>query len=268
MARSLAREGHDVVVWNRTPARAEALVGDGISAVGTVAEAVGSRDFVITSLFDTDAVLAVEDELLGALAPASVWLQTSTVGPEGARRIAERAGGRVLDTPVLGTKKPAEDGTLVVLVAGPAELRERARPVIEAIGSRSVVAGDELGMASALKLVVNSWISLITAGTAQSLAFAEAIGLDPALFLEAIRGAAVDSAYAHVKGKAMLTRDWTTSFAIDGVLKDVDLMLQAANGAAFPTELLNVVRDRFALAAERGHGDDDMAAVRAAFPPD
>ena len=266
MAGSLAREGHDVVVWNRSPEKARALVGERISAAETVAEAVTGADAVVTVLFDTDAVLAVTPDVVGALGPDTVWVQSSTVGPDGARRIAERAGTQILDAPVLGTKKPAEDGTLVVLVSGPAELRERARPVFEAIGSRTVDAGDTVGQGSALKLVVNSWIGLLTAGVGQSLAFAESLGVDPSLFLEAITGAPVDSAYAHAKGGAMLRQDWTTSFAVDGVRKDVGLMIDAARGTGFPTGLLEAVLSVFDDAAGQGHGGDDMAAVRTAFP--
>ncbi len=187
------------------------------------------------------------------------------MGAEGARRIAEAAGGHLVDAPVLGTKKPAEDGTLVVLASGPAGLLEKARPVFDAIGSRTVLAGDAVGRGSALKLVVNSWIGLLTAGTAQSLAFAQSLGLDPSMFLEAIAGAPVDSAYAHVKGAAMIQGDWTTSFAVDGVRKDVGLMIEAAHDVDFPTGLLDAVLAAFDTASAQGHGGDDMAAVRTAF---
>src|SRR5690349_1245243 len=91
MARSLAREGHDVVVWNRTAEKARQVAHDGIAVAGSVAEAVTGADVVITMLFDEDSVLAVADELTGALGPDAVWLQCSTVGPDGARRIAARS---------------------------------------------------------------------------------------------------------------------------------------------------------------------------------
>ncbi len=266
MAGSLAREGHEVVVWNRTADKAQALAGDGITAAASVAEAVSGCDAVVTVLFDTDAVLAVTEEIVGGIGPDAVWIQSSTVGVDGARRIAEAAGGQIVDAPVLGTRKPAQDGALVVLASGPAALLEKAQPVFDAIGSRTVVAGDVVGQGSALKLVVNAWIGLLTAGTAQSLAFAQSLGLDPALFLEAITGAPVDSAYAQLKGAAMIKGDWTTSFAVDGVRKDVGLMIDAAGDADFPTGILDAVLATFDSASGLGHGADDMAAVRTAFP--
>ncbi|GAA5142778.1 NAD(P)-dependent oxidoreductase [Nocardioides marinquilinus] len=265
MARSLAREGHEVAVWNRSPEKAEALAGGSVTAAGSVAEAVTGADVVITMLFDADSVLAVADELLGALDVGAVWLQSSTVGPDGARRIAERAGGRVLDAPVLGTRQPAEDGALVVLLAGPPELAERARPALEAIGSRTVDAGSEPGAASALKLACNSWVALLTAGTAQALGLARALGVEPSLFLDAIEGGAVDTPYAHVKGQAMLTGDAPVGFALDGVRKDLGLMVEAATDAGFPDDLLQAMRGLYDRASDEGHGEEDMAAVKAAF---
>ncbi|GGF34081.1 3-hydroxyisobutyrate dehydrogenase [Marmoricola endophyticus] len=268
MARSLAREGHDVVVWNRTAEKAEALVGDGISAAASVAEAVSGVDVVLTMLFDTDAVLAVTEDVARASGDA-VWVQTATVGPDGARRIAEAAGDaadRMLDAPVLGTRKPAEDGALVVLASGPAALVERAQPVLDAIGSRTVRAGERLGDASALKLACNSWVGLITAGTAQALALAQAQGVDPQLFLDAIDGGAVDTPYAHVKGAPMISGDYSAvSFALDGVRKDLGLMVSAAEAGGMSADLLRTVLGLYDRASESGHGDEDMAAVRTAF---
>ena len=159
MARSLARAGHEVAVWNRTRARADDAAGDSITAYGTVREAVAGADLVITVLFDADNVLAVADDVVAALDQQAVWLQVSTVGPEGMARIAAAAsavGDRVLDAPVLGTRKPAEDGNLVVLLSGPPPARDRAGWALDAIGSRTQVVGDEVGAASALKLVCNS----------------------------------------------------------------------------------------------------------------
>ena len=266
MARSLQRTGIDVTVWNRTRERADPLAADGIHIAAAVGDAVRGADVVVTALFDLDSVLAVCPEITAALGPDSVWLQCATVGPQGMARLADVAGGAaLLDAPVLGTRKPAEEGKLVVLVSGAGRLIEQVRPVLAAIGSRTVVAGDRLGEASALKLACNAWVATITAATAQSLALAEKLGVDPRKFLESIEGAPTDSPYAQVKGEAMLAEDWSTSFAVDGVIKDVDLMRAAGTDAGFPTQLLDAVRDLFARASDAGHGDDDMAAVRAAF---
>jgi len=269
MARSLAREGHDVAVWNRTPSRAEAVAGDRITARADLAEAVAGADLVVTMLYDADSVLAIAPDLVAALGPDTVWVQSTTVGPEGMARIAEAAGGavdRLLDAPVLGTKQPAESGNLTVLVSGPEAARRRAAEVFDAVGARTLEVGDTLGPASALKLVCNSWVASINAATGQAMGFADALGLDPRLFLEAIQGGAADSAYAQVKGGIMAERSWDDpSFALDSVRKDVGLMVDSARSAGFPDDLLAALLGLYDRASEDGHGGHDMAAVRAAF---
>ena len=264
MVKSLRRAGHDVAVWNRTAAKAEELTSTGAVAAPTVTEAVTGADAVLTILFDAAATLAVKAELTSALAPGAVWIQAGTVGVAG---MAEVAAGvdAIVDAPVLGTKKPAEDGALIVLVSGNPDLLKQCEPVFEAIGSRVVQAGDELGKASALKLVCNSWVALAMAGIAQSVRFAEALGVDPRLYLEAIDGAPVGAPYAQLKGKAILAGDYATAFAVDGVIKDTDLMIDEAERASFPTSLFEAVRELFVKAADAGHGEADMAAVAEAF---
>jgi 3-hydroxyisobutyrate dehydrogenase len=269
MARSLAREGHDVAVWNRTAARADEVVREGIAAYGSVGEAVTGADVVITVLFDEAAVLGVAEEVAGALGSDAVWLQASTVGPGGAARIAAAVpavAGRLLDAPVLGTRKPAEDGLLVVLLSGPAAARERALPVLEAIGSRTLVVGDQVGRASALKLVCNSWVATICAGIGQATGMAAALGLDPQLFLEAIGGGPVDTPYAHAKGALMASGAYDPpAFSVDGVVKDVGLMVGAAEETGFRDDLLRALLAVYQDVERAGHGGHDMAAVRTAF---
>lgn len=266
MARSMQRAGLDVSAWNRTRAKAEPLADDGIDIADSVAAAVTGVDAVLTMLFDMNAVLDIADELTGALGSDAIWLQSSTVGPAGIERIARAADtAALLDAPMLGTKQPAEQGKLVPLVSGPPELVERVRPVLDAVGAKTVVAGEQLGAASALKLACNAWILSITAATAQSVALAQALGIDGQLFLQAIDGGASDSPYAQLKGAAMLDGDFTASFGLDGGRKDLGLIDEAARGASVNPALLGGVRALFDTASELGHGEDDLAAVYTAL---
>jgi 3-hydroxyisobutyrate dehydrogenase len=269
MARSLLRSGHEVTVWNRTTSRAESVAGGGITACGAIADALLDAEVVFTMLFDTASVLDVTGEIAGALGPRAVWAQSTTVGPDGMGRIAEaagRAGDRLLDAPVLGTKQPAEGGKLTVLVSGPATAVERARPAFDAVGGRTIELGRRLGDASALKLAVNSWVASLCAATAQAMGLAESLGLDGSLFLDAIRGTTSDSAYAQAKGVTMADRAWDdAAFALDSVVKDIGLMVEAAAEGGLPDDLLTTLLALYRRASERGHGAADMAAVRAAF---
>ncbi len=267
MARSLKRAGLEVAAWNRTRSKAEPLAEDGVDVAAAVEEAVSGADAVLTMLFDVDSVLAVTGELLAALGDDAVWLQASTVGPSGVLRIADAAGDAAfLDTPMLGTKQPAAEGKLVALASGDRALVDRVEPVLGAIAARTVYAGTKIGQASALKLACNAWIASITAATAQSVSLAAALGVDPGLFLQAIDGGPTNAPYAQLKGKAMIGGDFAPSFAVDGVIKDIDLMRAAGSDVGFPTDLLDALRELFARASKAGHGADDMAAIRSVFP--
>ena len=268
MAAVLARGDFEVRVWNRTVAKAQPLADDGATVCADVSEAVDGADVVLTMLYDADAVLDVMEQARSALSEQAVWVQSSTVGIDGAARTGQFAsehGIDLIDAPVLGTKKPAEDGTLVVLASGDPALRERVEPVFEAVGTKTIWAGDEVGRASALKLACNAWVLSITAGAAQSIALAQSLGLDPQLFLDAIADTATDSSYAHVKGKAILTGDYAASFPVSGGLKDLSLIAAATesglNGSGIDGSIIDAVRRAFDRAADRGHPDDDLAAV-------
>ncbi|MCD2186389.1 NAD(P)-dependent oxidoreductase [Actinomycetospora soli] len=264
MARSLLREGLDVTVWNRSADKAKPLADDGATVAGSAAEAVADADVVITMLFDIEPVLAVMADAAGSLRDDAVWVQASTVGIEGTRRVeafAAEHGIDVLDAPVLGTKAPAENGKLVILASGPSALREKVAGAFDAMGARTQWVSETLGDGSRLKLAVNAWIGVMVNGIAQSIALARGLGLDPQQFLDAVEGQAVDAPYVQLKGKAMITGDYTPSFELDGVIKDTDLIRDALAEAGTATTLADAVADRLAVASAAGHGAEDMAAV-------
>jgi 3-hydroxyisobutyrate dehydrogenase len=265
MARNLQRAGHDVHAWNRTRERAEPLAADGVTIADSPGAAVAGADAVITILHDADSIARVLDHVDG---PAgTLWLQVSTVGIDGADRlggIAARRGWVYVDSPVLGTKAPAENGTLLVLASGPDEAREPATPVFDAIGSRTIWLGPA-GAASRLKMVVNSWVQAITIATAQAVTTARGLGLDPALFLNAIEGSATDSPYAHLKGNAIIEGNYAPSFAINGAAKDARLIAAAVERSGTDPALANAVLALFEQAEKQGYGAEDMAAVAKAL---
>ncbi|ARC58106.1 3-sulfolactaldehyde reductase [Frondihabitans sp. 762G35] len=266
----LLREGFEVAVWNRSSGKADALAAEGATVASTPGEAVDGAEVVLSILFDADSVLSVLGEAAGSVAGGAVWLQASTIGLDGTARVAhlaESQGVGLVDAMMLGTKKPAETGALVMLVSGDASLVEKARPVLDAMGSKTVVAGDRVGNATALKLAANAWVASVTAATAQSLALAGALGLDASLFLDAIEGGASDTPYAHVKGAAMLAREYPTSFALDGLRKDVGLIAEAAHSSGVDATVLEALRTVYARASSNGFGGDDIAAVYEGFRP-
>jgi 3-hydroxyisobutyrate dehydrogenase len=271
MARTLLRNGFGVTVWNRTRSRAAAIGSDGAVVAGTAAEAVAEADVIITMSFDEEAVTDAARDFLPHAKPGAVWLQSATVGPTGMRRIAELADPariQVVDAPVVGTKGPAEAGTLIVLVSGSAAAIAGARPVLEAVGSKIVEVGEAVGAASSLKLACNAWIASLTTATGQSLTLAKALGVDPGLFLSTIKGGPSDSGYAQLKGHLMLESDFTPSFALGGLVKDINLMLAETAASDFDGALLRTTNSLFQSAIAAHGAGEDIAAVVTSFGAD
>ncbi|HEY6312743.1 MAG TPA: NAD(P)-dependent oxidoreductase [Streptosporangiaceae bacterium] len=271
MARSLLRSGLDVTVWNRSSGRAAPLAADGAQVAGTAAEAVAGVDVVITMLWDGDSVAEVMTEALPAAPDAVLWAQTSTVSLHDAAdrlpALAAKHGARYVDAPVLGTRQPAEEGKLTVLAAAPQALRDPVEPAFGAIGARTVWVSERPGDGTRLKLVANSWVATIVAATAQSIALAQGLGLDPQAFLDMMKGSAVDAAYLHIKGEAIIAGVFTPSFAVDGAVKDTGLIAAAMRESGTDAALMDAVGQQYRKAAEAGHGEKDMAAVHRAFRP-
>jgi 3-hydroxyisobutyrate dehydrogenase len=261
MARHLVAAGHDVRVWNRTRSRAEGL---GAGVAESPAEAVDGSEAVLTMLADGPAVEQVMKEALPALASSTLWAQTSTVGLPATERFAASAAERgvaYVDSPVLGTKAPAEQGTLVVLASGPAGERERAEQVLSPFSRAIVWVGEQPGAGQALKLIANHRILNTVENIAETFALAQALGVDPRRFLEAISGGNMDMPYAHMKGEAILTGNLEPSFSLRLALKDVGLALEAAERAGLDLGLACVTGERMERAIELGHGDEDMIAA-------
>jgi len=268
MARSLARAGLDVAAWNRNAEKARPLADDGITVAEKPEEAVAGASVVITMLFDAPSVAAVMTGALDAMAEGAVWAQTSTVGIDGTAELAELArahGVAFVDAPVMGTRQPAETGKLTVLAAGPTDLRATVAPVFDAIGAKTVWVGEEPGAAHKLKLVANAWVLSVVAGTAQSIALAEGLGLDPQLFLDTIAGGAMDAPYVQLKGRAMIAGDYPPAFALDGAFKDSGLIGDALRAAGADNRLMTAVNALFADAVAAGRDGEDMAAVAEVF---
>jgi 3-hydroxyisobutyrate dehydrogenase len=158
MARNLLKAGFQVRVWNRTPDKARVLAADGAELAETPADAVREAAFVITMLTDTAAALAVMGQAADSVPAGAVWLQTGMDTATGSvAGLAEDHEITFVNSPVIGTRETAKQGRLVVLASGPGDALDRAQPIFDAIGSKTVRLGPEAGRASRVKLVVNAW---------------------------------------------------------------------------------------------------------------
>lgn len=270
MGRNMLRSGLPLRVWNRSSEKAVPLEADGATVAQNPADAVRGAHIVVTMLSDGPAVRDTMASAADGLAAGQIWAQASTVGPamlEPLAAFAREHGITFIDSPVLGTRQPAEAGQLLVYAGGPDEpadkrdrVRARVQPVYDAIG-RDTVWLPKAGDASRLKLVANSWVIALTNAAGETVALAQRLGVDPQLFLDTIAGGSLDSPYLRAKAASILSDDFTPSFALTLAAKDTSLVLDAARGAGVRMDLAEAAAQRFRRAAEQGHGSDDMAAA-------
>jgi 3-hydroxyisobutyrate dehydrogenase len=251
MVRSLRRAGIAVRVWNRDGDKARALADVGAEAFDSPSAAVAGADVVITMLADADAV--IDTMRRAEPAPGTVWLQTATVGIDGVERtiaLARELGVDLVDCPVQGTRKPAEEGALVLLASGSESTRARLAPVFDALGRKTLWLG-AAGAGSRLKLACNAWVLMLTAGVAQSIALARELGVDPQDFFEVIHDGPLDSAYARTKGGKILNGDYSVSFGLSGAVKDSRLISSALRSADVSDRLMAAVTESLEAAIDR-----------------
>jgi 3-hydroxyisobutyrate dehydrogenase len=264
MGHNILAAGLPLRVWNRTADKARPLADAGAVLAADPAEAVRGADVVVTMLGDGHHVLSVMEQAASGLAAGQVWAQMTTAGIEqdDLVALAGKHGLRFVDAPVVGTRQPAEQGQLVVLAAGPAEARTAVQPVFDAVGRVTNWIGDDAAglAASRLKLVINSWVLAVTAGTAEALALAEGLGVDPQAFLGAVAGGPLDLPYLQAKAKAILAADWTPNFSVTNAAKDADLIVAAGRDSGVALDVAAAASARYHRAADAGHGDADMAA--------
>jgi len=242
----------------------EALEEEGAAVFGDPGETAAGSDVLVTMLSDTEAVLDSARPALAALAQDGAWLQMSTIGIEGTgvcERAAAEAGALFIDAPVLGTREPAERGELIILGSGPEQARARVEPLFEAIGKRSLWLG-EAGQGTRAKVMINSWIVGVVAILAETITLAEALGVDPQVFFDAVEGGTLDLPYARMKGREMIEKEFgDPDFRLALSRKDTDLAREAAEAAGLEMPVLEAVRERLRRAEADGHGDEDMAAT-------
>jgi 3-hydroxyisobutyrate dehydrogenase len=263
MAGRLVDVGHDVAVWNRTASRAEPLGERGATVAATPAEAAAGRQVVITMLTDADALDAVlfgGDGAAAALDPRALLVDMSTVGRDAVLDVARRLPEPVafVDAPVTGSTPRAEAGELTILAGGTPEAYERARPVLEVLGTPRRCG--ELGAGAAMKLVSNSTLGAILVGIGEALALGDALGLDRGAVLDLLENSYLGGM---VKTKrAMLdSGEYPPQFKLSLAAKDLRLVERAALDGGRNLRGVSVARDAFGDAEEAGRGDEDYAAL-------
>ena len=261
MASRLLTAGFEVVVHNRSPGAVEALVAEGAADGGSSAGVGAAAGIVITMLPDPETV---EAATLAAAREGVLCVDMSTSPPALARRLAAtlaERGAAALDAPVSGGVTGAREGTLTIMAGGEAADLQRARPVLQALGSRITHVGGP-GAGQVAKAANQLVVALNIQAVAEALALAEAAGADPALVREAMQGGFADSRVLAQHGARMLSGDYEPGGALRLHLKDLRIVLELAEEAGVELPAAEQVAAAMAALVEAGHGELDHSALR------
>jgi 3-hydroxyisobutyrate dehydrogenase len=270
MAAHLARDPFELVVWNRTVAKAETFARDHKARVAlTPAEAVSGADVVITCLpssVEVEAILHGENGMLDAFRKGSVLVDCTSGDPPTSRSIAAELGGRgvdFIDAPVSGGTVAAKSGSLTVMWGGEALVFERVRPVIEAFGKKIVHAG-QVGSGDALKAINNALLAVHILSTAEGLAVLVKAGVDPKVALEVINASSGRSnSSENLIPQRVLTRAFPRTFRLALLEKDIGIAAVLADDLGVRTPVISLAAERFHEAREKlGEEADHVEAVK------
>lgn len=266
MSANLARAGFEVAGFNRTPAKAAALVEAGGKAAASIAEAAGGADVIALMLPDTPDVVAVLTGPGGVFEharPGSLVIDFSTIRPDTTIELASQAaqhGLRILDAPVSGGEAGAKAATLSIMVGGEPEAFAQARPVFDAVGKTIVLVGPHGAgqtVKAANQLIVGGTIELV----AEALVFLEAHGVDTSAAFDVLAGGLAGSRVLEQKRPNMLGRNFAPGFRIDLHHKDLGIVIEAARQAGVVIPLGAVTAQLMVAARAAGDGNLDHSAL-------
>ncbi|OEL32527.1 Glyoxylate/succinic semialdehyde reductase 1 [Dichanthelium oligosanthes] len=277
MAANLLRHGFRVTVWNRTLAKCQELVALGATVGETPAAVVAKCRYTIAMLSDPSAALSVvfdKDGVLEQIGEGKGYVDMSTVDAATSSKIFEgvkQKGGAFVEAPVSGSKKPAEDGQLVILAAGDKTLYDDMVPAFDVLGKKSFFLG-EIGNGAKMKLVVNmimgsiSLLSIITSilmmnSLSEGLCLADKSGLSPQTLLDVLDLGAIANPMFKMKGPTMLQGSYNPAFPLKHQQKDMRLALALGDENAVSMPVSAAANEAFKKARSLGLGDQDFSAV-------
>jgi 3-hydroxyisobutyrate dehydrogenase len=269
MGAPLARRlltGNQVYGTNRTPARAAALIDQGLVWRDTPREVAAAAQVVFSMVADDDALAAITsgpDGILAGLRPGTTYVDMSTVSPRASRELAARvrsAGATLIDAPVSGSVPAAENGTLTIMVGGPENAYLTAAPLLCRLGSRITHVGEN-GQGLLLKLAINISLAAQMLAFSEGLLLAERGGIDPELAARVMTTSAIGSPMLQARAPLALALPEHAWFDVTLMHKDIGLALDAARTARIPLPAASAAAHVLSLAEEMGYGHRDIAGL-------
>ncbi|HEY2374107.1 MAG TPA: NAD(P)-dependent oxidoreductase [Gaiellaceae bacterium] len=259
----LLAAGYPLVVFNRSPEKAEPLAALGAEIAGSMEALAGRVDVVVTSLANDDALASVATSVAKSARPGTVLVDMSTVSPGISADVAaltRDAGVAYLRAPVSGNPSVVRAGNLSFIVSGPKDALAQAEPVLVAIGPTIQYVGDG-EQARVIKLAVNLVIGGLAQLIAEALVLAEASGVPRRELLEVMGNSAAGAPFVKYKTEPLLNDDYSATFTTALMEKDIDLILDAAEEAAVALPVARELKALLRTAIEAGYGDDDFMAL-------
>jgi len=266
MSLNLVKAGYAVTVWNRTPSRADEVVAAGAKLAASPREVASASDFLITIVSDPPAleeVLWGTNGAMQTLKRGSIYIDSSTVSPALARKISAACGQRgvrFLDAPVTGGDWGAKKGELVFMVGGDAQTLKDAEPVIGAMGKKWFHLGPN-GAGQTIKLAMNSLMALQVDALAEAVALVAGAGLAPEKLIEVMQSSMARSTVLDVKSQNFLKADYTPSFPLRLMHKDLGLALDLGNQVGVPLPAVAAARETYNAVKGAAKEDLDYSAV-------
>ena len=266
MARNLLRAGMPLVVWNRTRSKCKLLEETGATVAGDAAEVFARCETVILMLIDGTAVDGVLERNSSAFlerVQGHTLINMGTMTPGYSKALAAEvrgAGGRYVEAPVSGSRKPAEAGQLVAMLAGDADAIDNVRPMLAPMCRETMICGP-VPNALLMKLSVNLFLISLVTGLAEAVHFADCHDLDLNQFVAVLDAGPMASDVSRVKAAKLLAHDFTAQAAIGNVLYNNRLIAEAARAAGIASPLLDVCHALYAETEALGLGGADMVAV-------
>ncbi|MGD0932342.1 MAG: NAD(P)-dependent oxidoreductase [Candidatus Korobacteraceae bacterium] len=268
MARNLVRAGHELTLWNRTPAKAEALKAEGAKVAQSAGEAAKHAEVVITMLADDHAVEAAvlhAGGVLENLARGATHISMSTISVVLSGRLAEEHGKRgqhYITAPVFGRPEAAAAGKLFVATAGEKATVEQCKPILEVLGQRVFVIGDQPEMANVVKLSGNFLIASVIESLGEAMALVRKYGIDPHEYVEFLTNSLFAAPVYKTYGALIAdAKPENVGFALRLALKDIRLALAAAESVDVPLPVASLVRDHMLAAIGRGREKSDWSVL-------
>jgi len=263
MARNLHTAGAQVIAHNRSQAAVDELAGEGMTPASSPTEVMGQAKTVILMLPDTGAVETILEAIIPAVTPGDLIIDMGTTEATFTRTMAARieaAGGAYVDAPVSGGTIGAENATLSIMAGGSDNAVERARPILEAMGSRVVHVGP-VGAGQVAKAANQVIVGLTISAVGEALKLAERAGADPARVREALKGGFADSRILEVHGQRMIDGDFTPGGKCVTQRKDLDQALKLGRECGLELPTTAQVMGQYDRVIEAGFGDLDHAAL-------